>query len=203
MLMCVNDTGYCGRCDNGCFVSVHVCGVEAVPVGNVSWFFSFTCLIKCRRPFWTCPIPYLRSTTILLDNWRVFVEKYPIAGNFPMVQIFAYFEHVQIVRKLEPMKILARDYPILSHTAMFRLLWHSRCPCKYGSRVSLPWWWKDARTMIRKLRISPTCVPGVWLEGHGKFKSSKIRTLKFNSDGNFEIIQKFAPTEVSHYMVCI
>ena len=29
-----------------------------------------------------------------------------------MVQIFVYFEHMQIVRKLEPMKIFTRDYDI-------------------------------------------------------------------------------------------
>ena len=35
---------------------------------------------------------------------------YCIAGNFRMVQIFAYFEHIQIMQKLGPMRIFSRDY---------------------------------------------------------------------------------------------
>ena len=31
-----------------------------------------------------------------------------------------------------------RDYPILSHTETLHLSRRSRCPCKYGSRESLP-----------------------------------------------------------------
>ena len=37
---------------------------------------------------------------------------YRIARNFQAVKIFAYFEHMQIVQKLEPTKIFDRDYDI-------------------------------------------------------------------------------------------
>ena len=39
-----------------------------------------------------------------------------------MVQIFAYFEHMQIVRKLEPTKNFTSDYPTPSRTATLCLL---------------------------------------------------------------------------------
>ena len=53
-----------------------------------------------------------------------------------------------------------RDYPILSYTETFCLLRCSRCPCKYGSCLSSPCVVKEAYTMSRKVRISPTCVSG-------------------------------------------
>ena len=62
-----------------------------------------------------------------------------IAGNFRMVQIFTYFEHMRIVQELEPTKLFTRHYPTLSHTATFCLLRRSSCPCKYGSLVSSSW----------------------------------------------------------------
>ena len=34
---------------------------------------------------------------------------YHIARNFQVVQIFAYFEHIQIVQRLEPKKKFYRD----------------------------------------------------------------------------------------------
>ena len=42
-----------------------------------------------------------------------------VAGNFRVVQIFAYFEHIQIVQELELAKLFTQDYPILSHTSSF------------------------------------------------------------------------------------
>ena len=73
---------------------------------------------------------------------------------------FAYFEHIQIVWKLEPIKSFARDYSNLSRIANFHLLRCSRCPCKYGSRVSSPCMVKEACIMSQKVQITPTCVPG-------------------------------------------
>ena len=38
---------------------------------------------------------------------------YCIVGNSQMVRIFAYFEQMQIVQKLEPTKIFGREYNII------------------------------------------------------------------------------------------
>ena len=55
----------------------------------------------------------------LITYWKSLYWKYRIAGNFSTVQIFAYFEHIQIVQKLEPMKILPWD----DETTWFFLVW--------------------------------------------------------------------------------
>ena len=49
---------------------------------------------------------------ILFTSGHYIKNTYCIAGNFQMVQIFAYFEHLQIVQKLELTKIFVWEYEI-------------------------------------------------------------------------------------------
>ena len=53
---------------------------------------------------------------------------YCIAGNFQMVQIFAYFEHIQTVRKIEATKIFPQDYEITRFFLTQQLFVHYSTP---------------------------------------------------------------------------
>ena len=66
---------------------------------------------------YVCPL-YVASCAFRYSHMPFYLANvenkymYCIAGNVRMVQIFAYFEHVQIVRKLEPTKNFTLDYEV-------------------------------------------------------------------------------------------
>ena len=47
---------------------------------------------------------------------------------------------------------------------------HSRCPCKYNSLISSPWWWNRHASWVEKFELARVS-QGVWLEGPGKFEN--------------------------------
>ena len=95
-----------------------------------------------------------------------------------MLQIFVYFEHRQIVLKLQPTKIFTRD-------------------CRFLPRI-ITLMVKETCDISQKVRISPMCPWGCGLKDE---ENSKIKTSKIYSSGKIEIILKFAPMKISRYMV--
>ena len=73
---------------------------------------TYVCCIICMstRPELT-HWKYLRMVRILLLPTTRLMN-YRIARNFQTAKIFAYFEHMHIVQKLEPTEIFDRDYDI-------------------------------------------------------------------------------------------
>ena len=129
--------------------------------------------------FYTFSGPFLLETKFYKNFSLVSVlfgvskptSKYCIVGNFWMVQFFVYFEHIKMVPKLEPTKILNQDYLIPFSTATFLLLRCSRCSCNYGSLDHRFAWWKKHTTPWVKTFKLVQRVSGVWLEGPGKFEN--------------------------------
>ena len=67
----------------------------------------FTCS-RLRQVLWPFKTAKLFACALLINStWT-----YRRAGNFRMVQIFAYFERIQIVEKLENTKLFSREYEI-------------------------------------------------------------------------------------------
>ena len=131
-----------------------------------------------------------------------------------MVQIFAYFEHIQIVQKIEPTKLFPEmtRQPNFPLTGTFRLFHCSKCPCTYGRRVLLPRWRKKHAPWVEKLQLTqrvshvlqatPLNIPGIEGCGLKDMENLKIRTSKFYWNGKFELqYTKYVPTKISRYMV--
>ena len=107
-----------------------------------------------------------------------------------MVQIIAYFEQMQIVRKLKPTKSFAQEYKFTRLFLARQLLVYygaGDVPCKHGSPPRIiTLMVKEACTMSRTVKNSPTCVPGAcWKD----LENLKIAT-KFYSKGKLKIIRK-------------
>ena len=76
---------------------------------------------------------HVHSCTSLDHNMYELYMYILYSGKFPIVQIFAYFEHMQSVRKLEGLKFFGRHTCMQYTIALYRYLkpLHlSRCPCK-------------------------------------------------------------------------
>ena len=119
-------------------VSVSVtrqCTMQRLTMPTVSCEHTWGQLKLSYSPLSTNTTFFL-ARMFLTEAWPSLQHK---EGNFRMVRIFAYFKHIEIVRKLEPMKEFARewkDYLILSCMATFPLLRCSRYTCKHGRCVS-------------------------------------------------------------------
>ena len=84
--------------------------------GTVTPLRSCLCFMKYGQTHLI--LPYIGPLSgCLCFAGQVFIDAFlkymiRIAGNFGMMQIFAYFEHMQIVRKLEPTIIFTQNYDI-------------------------------------------------------------------------------------------
>ena len=89
---------------------------------------------------------------------------------------------------LEPTKTFAQDYEITQFFLALQLFVYYGTPDVLVNVVAAYHHLDGERSvqhyMSRKVQISPTCVPGVWLEGP---KFSKIRTSKLYSKRKFDI----------------
>ena len=118
-----------------------------------------------------------------------------------MVQIFVYFEHMQIVRKLEPTKIFAQDYDITRLFLAWQLFVYYIAPDVSGNMVATYHHLDGERSMHHESNSSNqpnVCPRGCGLKNQG---NSKIRTSKFYSNRKFEIIRKYALMKISRYTV--
>ena len=121
-----------------------------------------------------------------------------------MVQIFAYFEHIKIVRKLEPTKSFTQDYEITRFFLVQQLFVHYGAPDVPVNLVATYHYGLDGdRSMHHKLKSLNQ--PSVCFRGCGlkDLENLKITTSKFYSKGKFEIIRKYIPTKISCYTVLL
>ena len=120
----------------------------------------------------------IKYSQLLVKNLKIAIRfltnNYRIVGNFWIVQIFAYFKHIQIARKLGPtctkfwLVIMRLPYSFLHGN--FHLLQHSTYPSKYGSLISWPWWWKEHAPWVEKFELTRV-FQRVWFQGPGKFQN--------------------------------
>ena len=129
--------------------------------------------------------------------WVHFDLPHTIAGNFWMVQIFAYmyFKHIQIMWKVEPTKIFFWDYEITQFLLTQQLFVYYGAP---DIPVSITLMMKKHATWVKRVELAHV---SRGMCGLKNMENSKIRTLKFYSNGKFEIIRKHAPTKITHYTV--
>ena len=115
-----------------------------------------------------------------------------------MVQIFAYFEHMQIVRKLEPAIIFPGDDETSRFFLVHQLFIYDGAPDVPVSMAGTCHHLDGERSMktssVKKFKLVQRVSQGCGLNGT---ENLKIRTSKFYSNGKFEIIRKCAPLKIT------
>ena len=93
-----------------------------------------------------------------------------------MMQISAYFKHMQIVQKLEPQKFLLESTHSFSHSNFSSIMALDMSLWICWPRV-IAFMVIEACTMSRKIEFALSVSQGVWLKGLGKFENSNFEIL--------------------------
>ena len=162
-------------------LSLHTCGV---PPPQCIDHNVYKVLKFFLAKIWECakinPAKIYHSVAVM-DLAKFFPGK-----NFPLYDILTHANWAKI-RTYENFFLRLQHYPILSCTATFCVLRHSKCPCKYGSRISWPWWWKKHAPRVKQFELAQRVSQGVWLEGPGKIQ--KLELQNFNPMENLKLYE--------------